>query len=338
LKKIIPFLILLVLTLAAFNVVTEPNAKADASEVVVVTYSQYVAPSTSTLAVAHGDLIVVGEVRNMGVNVIGNVTVQGTALSANGYVLAVTSSQAFAYYMLPDQKAPFYLDFTAQSSSTQDLTWVPHVCQVLVIVTSVKDAIMSQYADLKVSNDINYIDNSGLYVVRGTVVNTGSQTVQAPWVVTTFYDASGTVIGLNFTNYLVSSLIPKIGSIPFFATPADNNSQLTSRITGYSFQVDSLTLTTPSATNTPSPTPTPPTPTPTPTTNSLTTASPTTLSIPSTTPLPTISQKPSGSPGFYFSVVGIVAIVAVAGIVVIAIVAFAVLVLLKKHNREVKPI
>ena len=74
------------------------------------------------------------------------------------------------------------------------------------------------------------------------------------------------------------------------------------------------------------------TPTPTPTTV------PTALPTSSPTPLPSFSLKPSGSSGFYLSVVGIVAIVAVVGIVVIALVAFIVLVLQKKHNQEAKPI
>ena len=251
-KKIIAIVIIAALVLAAFTITTG-NVKADASEATVVSYSQYVAPSTSTLASAPGDLIVVGEIRNIGVNIIGNVTVQGTALSANGQTLAVTSSEAFTYYVLPGQKAPFYLDFTAQSSSTQDLSWIPSVTHVLITVTSVQDVNMIQYANAKVTYNINYTDDSGLYVVRGTVENTGNIVAEYPWVVTTFYDASGTVVGLNFTNFLTSSLSPN-GGVLFFATPADNNTQLTSKITNYSFQVDSLTLTIPTSSTSPSPT------------------------------------------------------------------------------------
>ena len=250
-KKILAVIIIAALVLAAFTLLAG-NVKADTSEATVVTYSQYVAPSTSTLASAPGDLIVVGELRNIGANIIGNVTVQGSALSANGQTLAVTSSQAFTYYMLPGQKAPFYLDFAAQSSSTQDLSWVPSVTHVMISVTSVQDVSSRQYADVKVGYDINYTDDSGLYVVRGTVENTGNIVAQEPWVVTTFYDASGTVVGLNFTDFLTSSLSPN-GGVLFFATPADNNTQLTSQIVNYAFQVDSLTLTNSTST---SPTPT----------------------------------------------------------------------------------
>jgi hypothetical protein len=253
LKKILAVIIIAALFLSTFTLLAG-NVKADASELTVLTYSQYVAPSTSTLASAPGDLIVVGELRNIGANIVGNVTVQGTALSANGQTLAVTSSQAFTYCMLPGQKAPFYLDFAAQSSSTQDLSWIPSVDHVLISVSTVQDVSKAQYADVKVVYDMNYTDSSGLYVVRGTVANTGSVVDEQPWVVTTFYDATGTVVGLNFTDYLTTTLSPNGGAL-FFATPADNNTALTSKIKSYSFQVDSLTLTnSPTSTSTPTPT------------------------------------------------------------------------------------
>ena len=251
-KKIIAIVIVVALVLAAFTMLSL-NVKAQSSEVTVLTYSQYIAPSTSTLALAPGDLIVVGELRNIGGSVVNNVTVQGTALGANGQTLAQTSSQAFTYYMAPGQKAPFYLDFYAQSSSTQDLSWIPSVSRVLVTVTQVQDVAQRQYEDAKVDFNMNYTDSSGLYVVRGTLVNDGNIVAQSPWVVTTFYDASGTVIGLNYTNFLTTSLSPN-GGVLFFATPADNSTALTSEIKNYAFQVDSLTLTNQTSSTSPTPT------------------------------------------------------------------------------------
>ena len=239
------------MVLAAFTVISG-NVKAQSSEVIVETYSQYVAPSTSTLALSPGDLIVVGELRNIGPSIVNNVTVQGTALSASGQTLAQTTSQAFTYYMVPGGKAPFYLDFYAQSSSTQDLSWVPSVSRVVITVTQVQNVNQLQYAGMNVDYNMNYTDDSGLYVVRGTIVNNGSLVVDDPWVVTTFYDASGTVVGLNYTNFLTTTLSPN-GGVLFFATPADNNTEITSKIVNYSFQVDSLTLTNSTLT---SPTPT----------------------------------------------------------------------------------
>ena len=241
------------MVLAAFTVLAG-NVKAESSETVVLTYSQYIAPSTSTLASAPGDLIVVGEVQNIGPNIIENMTVQGTALGANEQPLGVTTSIAFVYYMAPGQKAPFYLDFTVQSGQTQDLTWIPSVSQVRFTFPSVVHASMRQYSDAKVVYETNYTDNSGLYVIRGVVENNGTLVDQKPWVVTTFYNASGSVIGLNYTNFLTDTLSPN-GGVQFFATPVDNDTQLTSQITQYAFQVDSLTLTN-STTSTPTPPPT----------------------------------------------------------------------------------
>ena len=252
-KKIVAFVIIAALVLAAFTVLAG-NVKAESSETIVLTYSRYIAPSTSTLASAPGDLIVVGELQNIGPNIIENMTVQGTAIGANGQTLAVTTSIAFVYYMAPGQRAPFYLDFTAQSSQTQDLTWIPSVSQVVFTFPSVVHANTRQYSDAKVVHEINYTDNSGLYVIRGIVENDGGLVDQNPWVVTTFYNASGSVIGLNYTNFLTDTLSPN-GGVPFYATPVDNDTQLTSQIVSYAFQVDSLTLTN-SSTSSPTSTPT----------------------------------------------------------------------------------
>ena len=60
---------------------------------------------------------------------------------------------------------------------------------------------------------------------------------------------------MNFTNYLISSLSPG-GAYLFFATPVDNNTALTSQITDYTCQIDSLTLASGSSTSTPTSTPT----------------------------------------------------------------------------------
>ena len=244
-KKIVTIVIIAALVLAAF-IALAGNVKADStSEATVVSYSRYIAPSNPTFGgpqgVQPGDLIVVGEVKNVGGNVITNVTVQGIALDGNGQTLATSRTQAFVYYMLPSQKSPFYLDFGASSSSTQDLSWVSSVNSITVTVTSVQDTNARQYAGISLVSNVNYTDYSGVYIVRGTIENTGNQIAAQPWAVTTFYNAAGTVISMNFTNYLISSLSPG-GAYLFFATPVDNNTALTSQITDYTCQIDSLTL------------------------------------------------------------------------------------------------
>jgi hypothetical protein len=246
-KKLLTVVVIAALVFASFSLFSLNVKAADTSQAHILSYSWYVAPSTTVLASAPGDLIVVGEVQNIGANVIANVTIDGTAFSSTGSALAtITNSPAFVYDMLPGQKAPFYLDFNVASSISHDLSWVPTVSAVSLTINSVDNTASRQYADLTASHPgiaTSFIDAAGIYTVYGTIVNTGSQAAVTPWVVTTFYNASGTVIGLNYTSYLTASLAPNV-PVRFFATPADNSTQRSSEITSYSIQIDSLTMTT----------------------------------------------------------------------------------------------
>ena len=147
--------IIAALVLAAFSVLSTQSVKAQASEATVLTYSYYVAPSNTVIASAPGDLIVVGEIENVGSSIIGNVTVEGNVFNSTGQELATTTTQAFVYSMLPGQKAPFYLDFNAASSVTDSLSWVSSVSsvsQISVTVTSVTNTKDRQYTGLTIPN------------------------------------------------------------------------------------------------------------------------------------------------------------------------------------------
>ena len=243
-KKITTIVIIAILVLAAFSLLSTRSVKASTSEATVLSYSRYVAPSNTVLASEPGDLIVVGEVENVGSNIIGNVTIQGTAFSSTETELAQTATQAFVYDTLPGQKAPFYLDFNAASSSTPDLSWVSSVSTVQVTVTSVTDTKDRQYAGVIIPNpggSAPYIPGNGTYYIDGTILNNGTQVDQHPWVVATFYNSNGTVIGLNFTDELTPSFAPT-DALHFFASPTDDTPQLTDEIASYSLLVDSLTL------------------------------------------------------------------------------------------------
>jgi flagellar basal body-associated protein FliL len=255
LKKIITIMIIAALVLAAFSIMSTQSVRADdTSQVRVLTYSFYTAPSNAT-ALAAGDLIVVGELENVGSSVIGNVTLQCIAFGSSEQQLATTTTNAFVYYTLPGQKAPFYFDFSAASSSTNDLSWVSSVSSVAITVTSVTDTNQTQYSDLTIPASSPYLPGNGSYYVIGTIVNNGTQTVSDPWVVTTFYNSAGTVIALNFTDELTSSLAPG-NAWRFFASPADDTTILTGEIANYTLTVDSLTL----SNSTYTPPPTSPTP------------------------------------------------------------------------------
>jgi hypothetical protein len=249
-------MVLAALVLAAFTVLSAPNVKAGTSEAKVLSYSWYVAPSNTVLAAEAGDLVIVGEIQNVGSNIIGNASVEGTAYDSSGNVLATSAqSVVLVYHALPGQKAPFYIDFTPSSSSTNSLSWVSSVNHVSVSVTSVTDTPVAQYSGLAIpfGGSVGTIMNSKTYTVVGYINNTGSETVGDVWVVATFYNSAGTVVGLNYTSYVTDSLAPK-AEVAFWATPTDNTFTLSNEIANYSIQIDSLPL--PGATS-PSPTPPP---------------------------------------------------------------------------------
>ena len=59
-----------------------------------------------------GDLIVVGEIQNIGTSTIQSVVVIGWVYDTNNTELAETTVPCIGYYLLPGQKAPFYMEFT----------------------------------------------------------------------------------------------------------------------------------------------------------------------------------------------------------------------------------
>ena len=289
-----------------------PKVRADASEVKVVSYSWYVAPSSSVLSEnGGGDLVAVGEIQNVGSNVIGTVSVVGLAYydnSTDSTQTLLDSNNAYIYINdLPaGQKAPFYIDFIPENSITNDTSWVSSVNNVTVLVNYAGDTNATQYSGLTTSAVTSSVDSSGTFTVTGTVQNTGDQTAEYIWVDTTFYNASGTVVAMNYTNYLIDSFAPG-QSLPFTATPTDNTVQLSSEITNYSSLVQYTSLTA-------SPTPTPsPTPTATPTST------------------PTASPTPTRSPVFTLSWLTYLAVGAI--VIVVVVIAVTVLLLRKRHEN-----
>ncbi|MGA2524308.1 MAG: FxLYD domain-containing protein [Candidatus Bathyarchaeia archaeon] len=225
----------------------------DVSHAQVLSYNWYVAPSNTHLSTEPGDLVIVGEIQNVGSNIIGDASVEGTALDSGGNVLAEEKGTVFVFHMLPGQKAPFYIDFTPASGSTGDLSWVSSIKSVKVSVSSVTDTSAAQYSGLAIpfGGSVGSILNNNTYTVVGYIENNGTETAGDVWVVTTFYNAAGMVVALNFTSYLANSLAPG-AEVPFWATPADNTPALSNEIANYTVQIDSLPSTSSTSTSTPS--------------------------------------------------------------------------------------
>jgi hypothetical protein len=236
-QNIMVFLFVAILILAVFSPLLVPRVRSDTSEATVVSYSVYMAPANTYLAENVGDLVAVGEVQNVGSTVIATVFVAGYAYDSSGNLLDSNEAQVFTNDLSPGQKAPFYLDFIPENSVTQDNTWIPDVSNVSIEVTFVTDSNATQYPSLTI-NGVQASNVAGVYKVTGNVYNNGGEAANSVYVDATFYNSSGSVIGLNYTSYLSSPLAPG-DSAPFSATPTDNSAQLSGEITNYSLLIQS---------------------------------------------------------------------------------------------------
>ena len=315
LKKIITIIILVSLAFVSISSSLITNAKAQTTQASVVSYSWYIAPTTTVLAEWPNDLIAVGEVQNTGTNNLATVWVAGAAKDINGTVLASTGSQVFVRDMLPGQKAPFYMDFTPESSATfdssaslsQNQVWISNVTSVTITTSTLTPTNVSVYSGLDIPTGSDSGSNiSGTYTVTGTILNSGNQAVSDIWVFATFYNSLGTVVAMNFTD-IATSLQPA-GTVTFSATPIDNTVQLSNSIASYSLLIQPIQETA---------TPTPP-PSPTPTTEP--------------TPTPTATTQPTQSPTPLGSELTTVIVIVIVILIILAV--FVALFLIKNHHKE----
>lgn len=263
-KKILAAIILVALVLSVFTALSASYVKAQdqTTGAKILSYSSYIAPSNSVLA-SQGDLIVVGEVQNTGTAIDGIIYINAVAYNSTGAAIAQTETPVIGVpQLLPSQKAPFYVDFNPQTNleyeqtGVYDQSWVSSITNITLQVPIVLNSTQTPYTDLQLSS-LTGFDNSGAYTVSGSVLNNGTQTVGDVWVLTTYYNSTGTVIGMNCTNYLTDSFSPG-QSVAFTAIPTDNTAQLSNSVTNFSVIVESSPLsssTTPAPENSPTPTP-----------------------------------------------------------------------------------
>ena len=228
----------------AFCLALIPSVFSQPENVKVLSYSWYTRPS-------NGDLIVVGEVQNTGPNVIDNITATAIVYTPDGIAQASNFLQAFGHQLLPQQKAPLYVEFAPQNSITGDLSWVSQgIGNVYFWVYSGDPTDSRQYQDLVVSDNTSSVDSSGYCMVTGVVRNTGAQATNRTWVVATFYNATGTVISMGFSDYLTPTSIAPGSTASFTVYAFDSNSHgLAAQITSYTLLIQT-SMTAPPATPT----------------------------------------------------------------------------------------
>jgi hypothetical protein len=316
LNKKIAIVLIIVLSMASLCLTFTPKAKADNSDIKILSYSWYVAPADTPI-VSKGDFVVVGEIQNSGSQIIDKPWVQAIAYTSDGIALASVYNPAYVKDILPQQKAPFYLDFTTQAADptgnySGTLSWIPFVAYVNATVGYGQVTEDQMYRGVVVVAKANVLNDP--FTVTGILQNSGSEPSGKVLVVTTFYDTAGKVIAANLTDYLTSSLIPN-GTASFTVTPMDNTASLSSQITSYSLLVQTLEVDNSTVS---SPTP-------------VASQSPAVSATPSAaSPTPASSEHPTQSPQGQQSSADLIYVV--VGAVVVAIIVVAALFFLRKKR------
>jgi hypothetical protein len=217
----------IVCTIFFFSSVLGPNVFVQAAYtgVTVLSHSSYVN--------SNGHFIVVGEVQNTGNHVLGNVSLDVAVSASNGSQFLSGATMAYVNDFLPQQKAPFYIDFDEIEFNT-----IPDAITFSFNVSNHPPTNYIQYPDLSSIVTINGIVNE-VYVVSGSITNNGVETANDVKVVGTYYNDEGTVVAVGVV-ILKGPLAPNT-SVNFTVTEFDAAPKLVTKISDYSLLVQTST-------------------------------------------------------------------------------------------------
>ncbi|MGA3112362.1 MAG: FxLYD domain-containing protein [Candidatus Bathyarchaeia archaeon] len=199
-KKIVCFCVALLLL--SIGLVAVPKTHSQTADVKVKNYSWYVDPE--------GYLDVVGLVQNVGPNTISSVSLTGTVVGPAGADVADSGTQVWVSDLLPQQEAPFYMEFvsprTSSTVSWYEVIQAGDLVSIQFNVASANATSSYQYQGLSITSSKASIGTTGgyagAYVVNGVIKNTGDQTATNLTVVGAFFNSTGSVVGVSYTNYL----------------------------------------------------------------------------------------------------------------------------------------
>lgn len=227
--------------------VSVPHVSAQTSEVKILSYSYYIDEL--------GILDVVGEVQNVGPNTIteialaGSVYSHGVDLDDSGCTVGI--EQYPVEYLAPGQKAPFYMQFYEPSNPNYPYeTWYSLTsANVILSVTHANATNSYQYPDLNVISSAASLGTNpsgsnadlGVYWVNGIVQNTGAQTAQNVTVLGTFYNSTGNVVAVGFSNSIGSLAPSATSTFKLGAFDVNQTNVIESeKITSYSLLINAL--------------------------------------------------------------------------------------------------
>jgi hypothetical protein len=311
-KKIVTLILVTVCVASLFLTIPSKvySQTGTAEGMKVVSYSWYISAFS-------GYFVVVGEVQNVGSGIFSSSVLTGSVVTSD------QQAQAFSDYtiiysagLLPGETAPFYMMFTPESSTWGNLTWVSLGIDRVDFNFYNTPTQTAPYSGLFIGANTSYIDMSGNYTVEGVVINRGNLYPQNVWVVASFYDASGKVVAVGYSNYLSPHYLPPTNSTLFRLTPTDPTAQMASEIVNYKLTVLSENeVATPPASSAPTSVP-------------VETSSPSSEN-PTATPIGSVTAQPDN--GVSISMTTVYVIVAAVAVVVAIL---ALMLMLRKKSKR----
>jgi hypothetical protein len=151
----------------------------------------------------NGNLVVIGEVQNVGSSVIGNVSLTGSI--STDLVTAQGNCFVWGDYLLPGQKAPFYMELFPQTAST---SWTSVTkSDISLAVYAAPETSQYQYQGVQITSSQATPNATGEYWVTAQLQNNGTQTAQGVVVVATFFNSEGQACGSGYIKP-ISSIAP----------------------------------------------------------------------------------------------------------------------------------
>ena len=222
---------LFVLMLLGFGLVHETYSQTEnqSNRLKVLNYSWYFD--------SIGGFHVVGEVQNQGTSVLNPVVLGGTIYTPDGTAQILSNPcRVFVNYMLPNQKAPFLMDF-----AVRDMSWMSQgIGHVDFTVIQADSNSSYQYPDLSITSSALSTDSTGVYWVSGKVQNTGNRTATNVRVIGTFFNATNNVVAAGYSVVLTPNLLNPSSSVSFKVGAFDVNKTETSpdrQISSYTLMV-----------------------------------------------------------------------------------------------------
>ena len=222
-KNIVIFFALMIVLSLSLTFLPQATSQTDNTKnIKIQSYSWYIDPM--------GVLIVVGEIQNTGPNTIAKVFLAGTVSSPDG-PQSSSGTQVYVANLIPQQKAPFYMAFNPPNNVVTSNTlgnWqFIDISNIALTASRAETTTNYQYQDVTITGHSATVDsgtdNKGTYWVSGTVKNTGSQTAKNIRVIGTFYNSSGAVVAVGYTDNLTPASLAPSGTASFKVGAFDLN-------------------------------------------------------------------------------------------------------------------